>query len=114
MQQGVDVSKIKLDWEKLKETQADRAKRDVKASLLLEKIADTESIHATQEEVDNELQRISRQQREPVAAVRMKLQKDGTLNRIANRIRTEKTLGFLFEHAVKDAPAPKPEETPAE
>lgn len=114
MQQGVDVSKIKLDWEKLKETQADRAKRDVKASLLLEKIADTESIHATQEEVDNELQRISRQQREPVAAVRMKLQKDGTLNRIANRIRTEKTLGFLFEHAVKEAPAPKAEETPAE
>lgn len=103
--QGVDVSKLKLDWAKLRESQVERATKDVKASLLLGKIASTEHLHATQEEVDNEVQRIARQNREPVAAARMKLEKDGRINNIVNRIVTEKTLNFLFEHAVKEAPA---------
>jgi trigger factor len=103
--QGVDVSKIKLDWAKLRESQLERATKDVKAALLLGKIASTENLHATQEEVDNEVQRIARQNREPVAATRMKLEKDGRINNIVNRIVTEKTLNFLFEHAVKEAPA---------
>jgi hypothetical protein len=42
--------------------------------------------------------------REPAAAVRMKFEKDGTLRNIAARIRTEKTLNFLFENARKVAP----------
>lgn len=107
--QGMDVSKIRLDWEKIKATQSDKARRDVRASLILEKVADTESIHTSQDELDNEVNRIARQQREPVAVVRLKMEKDGTLGRIASRIRTEKTLNLLFEHAVKQAPAPAAE-----
>jgi trigger factor len=78
--------------------------RDVRASLILEKIADAEAIHATNEEVDREVQRIAKSDREPVAAVRMRLEKDGMLGRIAGRIRTDKVLNFLFEHARKVAP----------
>jgi len=103
--QGVDVSKLKLDWAKLRESMADRAKKEVMASLLLGKVATTESIHVTEEEMDAEVNRIARQRREPVAAVRMNLEKEGALSRIANRIVTEKVLNFLFEHAVKVAPA---------
>lgn len=106
--QGIDPRQLKLDWQKLKETQAPRATRDVKASLLLDKISEREAIGATQEEVDREVGRISRQQREAVAVTRAKLQKDGALGRIANHIRTEKTLSFLFEQARKEAP---PQET---
>ena len=87
----------------IKESQKDKAARDVRASLILDKVADREAISATNDEVDREVQRLARQEREPVAAVRMKLQKDGSLNRIASRIRTEKTLNFLFEHAKKTA-----------
>jgi len=101
--QGVDVSKLKLDWAKLRESQRDRAVKDVKASLLLDKLANIESIHVTQDEVDQQVQQVARQEREPVAAVRKRLQEDGTLRRIAGRIRTEKTLSFLFEHATKTA-----------
>lgn len=105
--QGADIQKLSknIDWEVYKEKQGDRARRDVRGSLILGKIAERESIYPTQDEVDAEVQRLARQQREPVAAVRMKLEKDGGLNRIANRIRTEKVLNFLFEHAVKQAPA---------
>jgi trigger factor len=103
--EGVDPRSIKLDWEKLKETQREKAIREVKGSLLLGKIADAEAIHATNEEVDREVQRIARQSREPVAAVRMRLEKEDALRRIASRIRTEKTLSLLFEQARKEAEA---------
>ena len=105
--QGIDPRSLKLDWQKIREAQKDRATRDVRASLILDKIADRESIIATQDEVDREVQRIARQQREAVALVRPKLQKDGTLNRIAGQIRTEKTLAMLFDKARKEAPQPR-------
>jgi len=109
--QGVDPRKLNLDWAKLKETQAPRALKDVRASLLLEKVADREAIHATQEEVDSEVQRIARQDREAVASVRRRLEQDGTIGRIAGHIRTQKTLTFLFEQANKVEP-PAAEPTP--
>ncbi len=106
-QQGIDPTKLNLDWTKLRETHKERAEKDVRASLILEKVADRESIHATQDEVDGELQRAAKQAREPLAATRMKFEKDGTLGRIAGRIRTEKVLNFLFENAKKVAPVPE-------
>ena len=109
--QGMDPKGLKLDWNKVREAQKDRAARDVKASLILDKIGEREAIGATQEEVDREVQRIARQQREAVAVTRAKLQKDGVIARIAGNIRTEKTLTLLFEQARKEAgPATAPEE----
>ena len=101
---GIDPAKLKIDWAKLKESQRPKALHDVKGSLLIDKVADRESIHATNDEVDHEVQRIAKQEREPVAAMRKKLEKEGILGRIAYRIRGEKTLNFLFEHARKEAP----------
>lgn len=101
--QGVDPRSVQLDWAKIKQSQREKAIREVRASLLLEKIAEREAIDTTNDEVDREVQRIARQEREPAAAVRIKLEKDGSLRRIAARIRTEKTLSFLFEHARKVA-----------
>lgn len=101
--QGVDLKDVKLDWNKLRESQKDRATRDVRASLILEKIAEREAMGATQDDVDKEIQRIARAEREPPAAVRMKLEKSGGMNQIVGRIRTEKTLQFLFEKSRKIA-----------
>lgn len=101
--QGVDPRGLKLDWNKVREAQRDKAVNEVKASILLGKISERESIHATRDEVDREVEKAARQQRKPVAAVQMEFEKDGTMNRIANHIQTEKTLNFLFEHARKTA-----------
>jgi trigger factor len=101
--EGVDPRQLKLDWNKVKESQQDKARREVKASMLLARISDREAIHATRDEVDREVEKIARQNREPVAAARIRFEKDGTMNRIANHIQTEKTLNFLFEHARKTA-----------
>jgi trigger factor len=101
--EGVDPRSIKLDWKKVMETQREKALREVKASMVLSKISEREAINATRDEVDREVERAARQQKEPVAALHMKFEKDGTLGRIASHIQTEKTLNFLFEQARKTA-----------
>ncbi len=100
---GVDPNTIKLDWAKVKENQREKAVRSVRASLVLEKIAERELIHAGQDEVDREVQRIARQEREAVPVTRARLEKEGALARIAGHIQTEKTLQLLFEQAQKQA-----------
>jgi len=112
-ERGIDPTKLKIDWAKVKESQRPKALHDVKASLLVDKIAEREAIAPTNDEVDAEVQRIAKQQREPVAAVRKKLQKEGILSRIAYQIRSNKTLNFLFEHARKVAGQIEPPEEPA-
>jgi trigger factor len=101
--QDVDLAKLNLNWAEIKEKQRDKAVRNVKAALLLDKIADTEAIQATQEEIDHEIQHIARHERESVPAVRARLEKEGSLSRVADNLRTEKTLNFLFEQATKEA-----------
>jgi trigger factor len=103
--EGMDPRSLKIDWAKAMESQRDNALREVKASLLLAKISEREAIAATRDEVDREVDRVARQQKEPVAAVHMKFEKDGTLGRIASHIQTEKTLKFLFEQARKTVEA---------
>ena len=103
--EGVDPRSIKLDWNKVKEAQHEKALREVKASMLLSKISEREAIAATRDEVDREVEKVARQQKEPVAALHMKFEKDGTLGRIASHIQTDKTLSFLFEQARKTAEA---------
>lgn len=105
-QEGVDTSKLKLDWEKVKDAQRDQALREVRASLLLSKISEKEAIAAMRDEVDREVERIARQRREPLAAARARMDKDGTTGRIASHIQTEKTLNFLFEQAAKTVEEP--------
>ena len=99
--QGVDVSTVKLDWNKVRESQRERATKQVKASMLLDRIAEREAIEVTNDEVDREVLHVARQQKEPLAAVRRRLEKEGALRQIAGRIRTEKTLNLLFEQARK-------------
>jgi len=101
--EGIDPRSIKLDWEKVKESQREKAVREVKASLLLGRISEREAIVATREDVDREVERLARAERQPVAVVQMKLEKEGLMGRIASQIQTDKTLGFLFEHARKTA-----------
>jgi trigger factor len=101
--EGIDPRSLNLDWTKVKEAQRGDALREVKASLILTKVAEREAIVATRDEVDREVDRIARQEREAIASVRKKLIENGSMDRIVSHIRTEKTLNFLFEQATKTA-----------
>ncbi len=102
-EQGIDPTKLNLDWKKIQEAEQPRSTREVKAGLILDKIAAQEHIRTTQEEIDREVQNYARRTGQPVAAARAKLNEQGVLNRISIQIRNEKTLQFLFEQATKVA-----------
>ena len=103
VQQGVDPKTLDFDWQAYRETNKEQAVKDVKGSLLLEKIAEREAIETMRDEMDKEIQRIARGQRRPVAQVRMDLEKNNRMPPIASQIRTEKVLNFLFDNARKEA-----------
>jgi trigger factor len=89
----------KMDFSRLRAGQREAAAREVKASLLLEKIANQEKIEVTDEEVNQEIEALAKQMQQTAEAVRARLTRDGALDRIRNRIRNEKTLDFLYRRS---------------
>ncbi len=86
----------KMDFNRLRAGQRDAAVREVKASLLLDRIADAEHIEVTDEELNHEVESLASQTKQSPDAVRARLTKDGALERIRNRIRNDKALDFLY------------------
>jgi trigger factor len=98
--QGMRVEDIKkMDMQRLKAGQREAAIREVRASLILDKIAQNEKIEVTEEDIDKELERLSAQMKQPVEALRQRLTREGTLDRIRDRIRNEKTLDYLYQRS---------------
>jgi trigger factor len=97
-QQGMSVEDMrKLDFARLREAQRDQAINEVKASMLLDRIAEAEGVTISEEDVDRELLMLSIQSREPLEALRERLSKDGGLDRIREQMRREKTGSVLYE-----------------
>lgn len=98
--QGMKVEDMrKMDWGRLRDGQREAARREVKASLLLDKIADTEKIEVGEEEIDRELEAVAKQSQQPVDAVRARLTENGGLDRIRTRLRNDKALDFLYRRS---------------
>ncbi len=96
--QGLKAEQIKkMDFGRLREGQREAATREVKASLLLEKIAEAENIQVADEDVDKEIQAMSAQMGQAPEALRARLEQNGALERIKDRMRTDKALEFLYK-----------------
>jgi len=98
--QGMKMEDLKkMDLPRLRAGQRDQAVNDVKSSLLLERVADLEKIEVSDEEVNRELESLAKQSKQTSEAVRARLTEDGGLDRIRIRIRSEKTLDFLYRQS---------------
>ena len=98
--QGMKMEDMKkMDLPRLRAGQHDQAVQDVKSSLLLERIADLEKIEVGEDELNHELEALAHQSKQTLEAVRARLTQDGGLDRIRNRIRSEKTLEFLYHQS---------------
>ena len=98
--QGMKAEDIKkMDLNRLRVGQRDQALQEVKASLLLDKIAEEEKIEVSDEEIDREIDALATQSKQTPEAIRARLTRDGALDRIRNRIRSEKTLDFLYRQS---------------
>ncbi len=98
--QGMRTEDMKrMDFARLRTGQREGALREVKASLILEQIADEEKIEVSDEEFDHELQALATQSKQTLEQVRARLTQDGGLDRIRHRIRNEKTLDSLYRRS---------------
>jgi len=98
--QGMKMEDMKkMDLPRLRAGQRDQAVHDVKSSLLLERIADLEKIEVSDEELNQEVESLAKQSKQTSEAVRARLTQDGGLDRIRMRIRSEKTLNFLYHQS---------------
>lgn len=87
----------KLDFGRLRAGQRDSAVAEVKATLILDKIADAEKVEISDDEMERELEIISIQTREPVETLRSRLTNEGALARIREQLRREKTASLLYD-----------------
>jgi trigger factor len=96
--QGMNTEMMrKLDFGRLRAAQRDGAMAEVKANILLDRIAAEENISISDEEMDRELLLASLQSREPVDTLKSRLAADGGLGRIREQLRREKTASALYE-----------------
>jgi len=98
--QGLTAEQMKkMDLQRLRVGQRDQAIHDVKAALLLERVAEEENVQVSDEELNHELEALAQQSKQTSEAVRARLTRDGGLDRIRTRIRNEKTLDFLYRQS---------------
>jgi trigger factor len=98
--QGMRQEDIKkMDFNRLRAGQREQAVQEVKASVLLDKIAEEEKIEVSNEEIDREVVSLAAQSKQTPEAIRARLTQDGALDRIRARIRSEKTLDFLYNQS---------------
>jgi trigger factor len=98
--QGMKMEDLKkMDLPRLRAGQRDQAVQDVKSSLLLDRIAELEKIDVGEDELNHEIEALAQQTKQTSEAVRARLTQDGGLDRIRNRIRSEKTLDFLYHQS---------------
>ena len=98
-QQGVDPRAVNVDWVSLRRRQEERARDDVKAELVVDRIATEEQIDVTEEELQHELEHVASHGGESAEAMRARLTKQGALDRMKAKLRSDKTVDWLAQNA---------------
>ena len=97
--QGVDPRAVNVDWVTLRRKQEDRAKDDVKAELIVDRIATAETVEITDEELQQELEHAASHSGDSAEVLRARLTKQGTLDRMKAKLRSDKTLDWLAQNS---------------
>ncbi|HTU35218.1 MAG TPA: trigger factor [Candidatus Acidoferrum sp.] len=97
--QGVDPRAVNVDWVSLRKRQQERALSDVKAELILDRIATAENIDATDEDVDKEIAKLAERSGESATAIRARLTKQGAVARMKSKLRSDKAIDSLYRTA---------------
>jgi trigger factor len=98
--QGIDPRQVNVDWASMRARQHDRAVDDVKAELLIDRIADAEKIEVSEEELDKEIAHLAEHHGgESATALRARLTKQGALDNMKSQLRNNKTIDWLYSNA---------------
>jgi trigger factor len=99
MAQGIDPRTTQIDWRKIREEARPDAEKDVRGSMILERIAEAEKIEVSEEEVDDLIREMAEERREPAATLKTRLTGEGALDRIKSTRRNHKALELIYHEA---------------
>jgi trigger factor len=94
--QGVALERAPIDWRAERDRWREAARRSVAARLLLEAIAERERIEVPAGVLEERLRREAERARQPLAAVRARLEKSGAIAALERQLRRERVLDFLL------------------
>ncbi len=99
MTQGIDPRTAKINWNKYRDQWREAAKKQVRTQLILEKIADTENIEISEEELDAKLTQIAEHQGETPAALKSRLTEERGLDKLRFTCRQDKVIDLVYRSA---------------
>ncbi len=98
--QGMKTEDMRrMDFGRLRAGQEEFATKEVKSSVLLAKIAIKENIQVSDEELNTEIEAMAAQMQQPVEEVRKRLTEDNAVERLRDRMRSEKALNLLYSNS---------------
>ncbi len=97
--QGMEFKASRLDEEKLKAQYRDRAIREVRSTLLLQRIAALEKIGVSDQEIDQRFEEIARNTNQTKSQVESYYRKNKLVESLKAQVIEEKTLEFLLDNA---------------
>jgi trigger factor len=112
--QGIDISKTGLDLGAMRDRLRSGAADEVRGQLLLETIAEKESLEVGDADVDARIAELARMQNKAPNKLKAEMDKEGTLASLRWRMRQEKALDLVVSRATitetDEVPAPEPSE----
>jgi trigger factor len=99
-QRGMDLNKLGEDFVKMAyQNMLPQAENDVRGALLLEKVAEIENIEVSQEEINEEIEKMATYYRITAEEIRTALQNQGGEQGIADRLRSRKSVEAVYSKA---------------
>jgi len=99
IEQDIDPMRTNVNWEEFRERQKEAAAEAVRGALVLDEVARRESIAASDQDIQAEIDRFAERTGRTPAAVRARLEKEGGLARLYAGVRRERTMDFLLARA---------------
>ena len=97
--QGMDPRQMQIDWAQVRLAQRERAEREVRGSFVLDRIAETEKVEVTEDELEREIETIAHSFGQETDALRARLTKDGAIDSIKEQVRNRKALDIVIASA---------------
>jgi trigger factor len=97
--QGIDPRTSSVDWRKMRSDLRAAAEKDVRAALVLERIAEVEKLEVSEEELDAKLKDLAADGRETAASLKTRLTRDGELATLKSKFLSQKALDLIYRNA---------------
>jgi trigger factor len=97
--QGIALDKANVDWEQLRDELRPAAEKEVRGSLILDRVAEAEKFEVSEEELDDSIREAASEARETPATLKTRLTQSGGLARLHSSRLREKALDHIARNA---------------